>query len=139
MRCIDALLILLSLTCTALHADVVVIVSSKTPINTLNEEQVRELFLGETKTINGNLLLPLDQTLGENSRNYFYTEIIKKSEAELKAYRSRLIFTGKGQAPLVIGTDAEMQHMISNNPNLIGYSTATGLSSSVKVVYRHPD
>lgn len=136
MRCIYAPLIFLSLTCNALHADVVVIVSKKNPINTLNADQVRELFPGETKTINGNLLLPLDQTVGENSRNYFYTEIIKKSEAKLKAYRSRLIFTGKGQAPLVIGNDADMQHMISNNPNLIGYIDTSKLTSSVKVVYR---
>lgn len=133
---IYSLLILLSLLCNALHAEVVVIVSKNTPINTLNEDQVRKLFLGETKTISGNLLLPLDQTVGENSRNYFYTEIIKKSEAELKAYRSRLIFTGKGQAPLVIGADADIQHMVSNNPNLIGYIDTSKLSISVKVVYR---
>jgi ABC-type phosphate transport system substrate-binding protein len=129
---------LCSLFISTVHADVVVIVNPNNAINALTEVQVRELFLGEKKMFNGGMLLPLDQTIGEAARTHFYTEVIKKSEAELKSFWSRLIFTGKGQAPLVIGSDNDILNIIAHNPNLVGYIDDTHLSDKVKVVYRHP-
>ncbi len=81
-------------------------------------------------------MLPIDQSEGANARHEFYRKIVNKSESQLKSYWSRLIFTGKGQAPQVVGSNDDVKSIISNNPNLIGYIDSSAVDASVKVIYR---
>ncbi|MCP5325128.1 MAG: phosphate ABC transporter substrate-binding protein [Oceanospirillaceae bacterium] len=115
-----------------------VIVNPSSPLTSISEDDVQQMFLGKKKDLGSGMLLPLDQPEGSDSRNRFYSEIIKKTEIQLKSYWSRLIFTGKGQAPQVIGVDADIVNMIATNPNLIGYINADSLTDKVRAVYRHP-
>lgn len=117
-------------------AGVAVIVSANSTATPTSESDVIKLFLGKKKHIGSTSLVPVDQNLDSASRAAFYSTIVKKSDAQLKSYWSRLIFTGKGQAPQVIGTDADVKRMIASNPNLVGYIDESAVDSSVKVLYK---
>lgn len=118
------------------QAGSVVVVGSSSPIGASSENDVVKAFLGKKKELGGVSVVPIDQGEGNPARNDFYANIVKKSEAQLKSYWSRLIFTGKGQAPQVVGGDAEVKSMVASNPNLIGYIDESAVDGSVKVVYK---
>lgn len=124
--------------CAFTQAELVVIVHPGSPVTNMSEDDVLQIFLGKKKDIAGRLMLAIDQPEGSDSRQHFYGDIIKKTESQLKSYWSRLIFTGKGQAPQVIGNDADIINMVATNPSLIGYINASSLSDAVRAVYRHP-
>ena len=56
------------------------------------------------------------------------------SESQLKSYWSKLVFTGKGQPPRDVQTDAEMIELVAGNPNIIGYVDISSVTDKVKVL-----
>lgn len=118
------------------YAGVAVVVGAGSPLASAPAADVVKIFLGKKKDLGGNPVVPIDQAEGTGARSEFYTNVVKKSEAQLKSYWSRLIFTGKGQAPQVVGGDADVKGMVASNPNLVGYIDAGAVDGSVKVIYQ---
>ena len=118
------------------HAGAVAVVGASSPIGPASGPDVVKVFLGKKKDLAGVSVVPVDQSEGTPARGDFYSTIVKKSEAQLKSYWSRLIFTGKGQAPQVVGGDSDVKGMVSTNPNRIGYIDEGSVDGSVKVVYK---
>jgi len=115
-------------------AGVAVIVNSKSSLASANQTEVVNLFLNKSKTLQGERLVPVDQSKGESTRTQFYETIVNKNESQLKAYWSRLIFTGKGLPPVEIGNDKMVLDRVANDPNAIGYVSSDKVNSSVKVL-----
>ncbi len=118
------------------QAGPVVVVGKGSPIGASSESDVVKAFLGKKKDLGGVSVVPVDQAEGNPARNDFYANVVKKSEAQLKSYWSRLIFTGKGQAPQVVGGDGDVKGMVASNPNIIGYIDESAVDGSVKVIYK---
>ena len=117
-------------------AQVAVVVGAKSDIGTLNAEQVSSIYLGKSdKFPNGSTALPLDQTSGSPIRGLFYDKVTGKSEAQVKAAWSRLVFSGKGTPPKEISSSSEVKKLVSSNPSTIGYIEKSAVDSSVKVVF----
>ena len=135
---LKSLLAALALTSAAqfANAGVAVVVGASSPLANAPAGDVVKIFLGKKKDLGGNPVVPIDQAEGNAPRGEFYTNVVKKSEAQLKSYWSRLIFTGKGQAPQVVGGDADVKGMVSSNPNLVGYIDAGAVDGTVKVIYQ---
>ena len=118
------------------YAQVAVVVGAKSDIGTLTSEQVSSVFLGKSdKFPNGSTALPLDQSAGSAIRGLFYDKVTGKSEAQVKAAWSRLVFSGKGTPPKEIGSSAEIKKLVTSNPSTIGYIEKSAVDSSVKVVF----
>ena len=118
------------------NAGVAVVVSASSPLAAVPAGDVVKIFLGKKKDLGGNPVVPIDQAEGNGARGEFYANVIKKSEAQLKSYWSRLIFTGKGQAPQVVGGDTDVKGMVASNPNLVGYIDSGAVDASVKVIFQ---
>ena len=118
------------------QAGSVVVVGKGSPIAASSEDDVVKAFLGKKKDLGGVSVIPVDQGEGNPARNDFYSAVVKKSEAQLKSYWSRLIFTGKGQAPQVVGGDSEVKNLVASNPNIIGYIDESAVDGTVKVIYK---
>ena len=119
-------------------AAVVVIVHPDNP-NTLDENQVRKIFLGKSRAFpDGMEVLPIDQDVNDPSRAVFVKQILKKDEGNLNSYWARMLFSSKGKPPKVINNPAEMKKLIASNKNAIGYIDASEVDSSVKVVVTLP-
>ena len=118
------------------HAGAVVVAGASSPLTAADSGDMVKVFLGKKKALGGVNVVPVDQAEGTGARTYFYSNVIKKSEAQLKSYWSRLIFTGKGQAPHVVGGNADVKGMVSANPNLLGYIDESAVDASVKVLFK---
>jgi hypothetical protein len=117
-------------------ADVVAVVSSKSAVTTLSKSQVVDIFLGKTTRFpDGSQALPLDQSEGTIVRDEFYIKLVGKSAAQMKAYWSKIIFTGRGQPPKDVPNDAEVKKRLVENPTAIGYMDANMVDASLRVVF----
>lgn len=116
-------------------ADVVAVVSAKNPVAKLSKYQVTDIFLGKTNSYpDGRPAVPIDQVEGSAVRNEFYSSFIGKSDAQIKAHWSKIIFTGKGRPPETVSNGIEVKEFINKNPNAIGYIDQNLVDGSVKVL-----
>ncbi|WP_396587552.1 phosphate ABC transporter substrate-binding protein [Bermanella sp. R86510] len=118
------------------HAGAVVVAGAGSPLPASGSDDVVKVFLGKKKDLGGVSVVPIDQTEGNPARGDFYSNVVGRTEAQLKSYWSRLIFTGKGQAPQDVGGDADVKSMVGANPNLVGYIDESAVDGSVKVIFK---
>jgi ABC-type phosphate transport system substrate-binding protein len=127
--------LVLSLWCGPSQADVVVVVSIKSTATILSSNQVADIFLGKTGSLaNGQPMVPIDQPEGSSAREEFYSRFSGKSAAQLKAYWSKIIFTGRGRPPQEVASSAEVKKKIIENSNSIGYIEQNLVDGSVRVL-----
>lgn len=115
-------------------AEVVVVVH---PSNTaaLNAEEISKIYLGRSKSFpDGKAAIPLAQADGAEATTTFNEKVLNKTGSQIKAYWSKLVFTGKGTPPKELGTDQEVIELVSQNPSVIGYIDKSAVTSAVKVV-----
>jgi ABC-type phosphate transport system substrate-binding protein len=115
--------------------ELVVIVSAKSPVASLRADQVADIFLGQVGRFpDGGDAVALDQGVGSPQRDEFYAKVASKTPALLKAYWSKMIFTGRGQPPREAPGSAAIRKLVADNPALIGYIDRSALDASVKPV-----
>lgn len=113
----------------------VVIVSAKNPLSKLTKDQVSQIFLGQAKTFyTGGQAVPLDLPEGSDLRKAFYQTVLNKNPAQMKAYWSKMEFSGSGQAPKALSAD-EIVKLVAENPKYIGYVDAGAVTPAVKTVF----
>ena len=116
-------------------AELVVIVSARSPAQGLSSDQVAAIFLGQAGRFpDGQEALALDQRLGSQERNQFYQQVTGKTPALLKAHWSKMVFTGRGQPPREAADSASVRRMVAENPSMIGYIDRAALDASVRPV-----
>ena len=131
-----AIAIALGMSSAVAEADVVAVVSAKSPIAALDKSQVADIFLGKASRFpNGLQAVPIDQAEGSAVRDEFYGKVVGKTAAQIKAYWSKIIFTGRGQPPPSVSNSIEMRKRISDNPAAIGYIDRSMVDDSVRVVF----
>ncbi len=118
------------------HADVVVVVSSKSPVKSLTTEQVTKIFLAKVSTFpdGKTAALPIDQPEGSAVRDEFYAKVVHKSPSQLTAYWAKVIFTGDGRPPKLLSDNLAVRKAIAGNPSAIGYIDKSAVNRSVRVV-----
>jgi ABC-type phosphate transport system substrate-binding protein len=132
---IGAIALALSLNVNAATAEVVAVVSTKSPVTSLSDNQVVDIFLGRVNRLpNGEPVRPVDQAEDSPVRNEFYAKFTGKSAAQVKAHWSKVIFTGRGNPPKEIGNNDEVKKFLTANPNAIGYIDAAAVDESVRVL-----
>ena len=116
-------------------ADVVVVVSAKSPITTLSQNQTVNIFLGKSNRFPDETpALPVDQREGAAVRDEFYSRFAGKSAAQVKAHWSKIIFTGRGRPPAEVENSGEVKKRVAANPGAIGYIDKSALDANVKMV-----
>ena len=120
---------------TPARAEVVPVVSANSSVTTLSKDQIADIFLGRASRFpNGELAVPIDQMTGSEARNAFYAKFTGKSPAQLKAYWSKIIFTGRGLPPPAVASDGEVKQRLVDNPHAIGYIENTTIDGRVGVL-----
>ncbi|QBI05052.1 MULTISPECIES: hypothetical protein [Pseudoduganella] len=111
------------------RAETVVIVSAKNPATRMFSEQAAQFFLGKST-----MFTPVDQADGSAIRNEFYKKVTDKDAAQVKAIWSKLVFTGKAQAPKEFKSNAEVKKAVADDPKAIGYIDKSAVDDTVKVI-----
>lgn len=126
----------LILVCKTTVADVVAVVSSKSAVVGLSKSQTEDIFLGRASRFpNGTDAIPLDQAESAVARDEFYAKVAGRSAAQMKAYWSKIIFTGRGQPPKQAASAAEVKKRVAARPTVIGYIDASLVDDTVRVVF----
>lgn len=101
----------------------------------LSEKQIKRIFLGKEKKFpNGEPSIPVNQTANSSARNEFDSNTLGRSTAQISAYWSKLVFTGKGIPPKEVSSDAEVIELIKQNKSVIGYIDASSATADVKII-----
>jgi ABC-type phosphate transport system substrate-binding protein len=125
----------LSLTATKAVANVVAVVSAKSPVSTLSKNEIVDIFLGKANHFpDGLKAVPIDQVESSVIHKEFYLKFADKSPAQIKAFWSKMIFTGRGQPPLEMSNSMKVKKFIAKHPDAIGYIEQKQVDHSVKVV-----
>jgi ABC-type phosphate transport system substrate-binding protein len=119
----------------AAAADLVVVVSARSPVTALRAEQVADIFLSEAMRFpDGGEAVALDLPIGSPLRDDFYLKVANRSPALMKAYWTKKIFTGRGQPPRELPNSQAVRKLVADNPTLIGYIERSALDASVRPV-----
>ena len=134
MRLIKTVLMLTALLSLAAQADIAVVVNPANN-NALSSDEINRLFLGRTSNFaDGSKATPLNLAEGQAGRDEFDSKVLNRSAAQLKAYWSKLVFTGKGTPPKELADDAAVKAAVAADSSAIGYISSTNVDDSVKVV-----
>ena len=116
-------------------AELVVVVSAKNSLTGLSEDQVANIFMGRSSfSMSGEDAVPIDLAEDSAARAEFYRQVTGKSSAQLKAYWSKLIFTGRAQPPREVTDAAALKKLLDSRPSAVGYLDKNDVDASVKVV-----
>lgn len=118
----------------AAQAQIAVVVSASNPV-TVSAEQVNNIFLRRAKTFpNGGSIQVVDQAESSAIRESFYMRIANKTPEQIRAMRSRQLFTGLGAPPRELRDSDAVKKFIEDNPSAIGYIEKSSADARVLVV-----
>lgn len=127
--------LMLNLIAVAAHAEVVVVVSSQNPVETLSRTELTDIYLGRAQRWpNGEPVVPIDQNERVPAYEEFYRQYLERSPAQVKAHWSKLIFTGRGRPPRNVENGEAMAELIADNPNAIGYIDSELVNDRLQMV-----
>jgi hypothetical protein len=116
---------------------IVVVVSANSPVQQLSRADISALYLG---TLGSNetahRLRPLDLEDG-SARDSFYSYLVNRSRNQLRAYWSRMVFTGKGKPPRAYPPDA-IRQALQADPGVIAYLPRSELNDDMRALLTLP-
>lgn len=139
MRQVLTLLLLASLLLSgASRAEIVVVASNRSGPIELTREQAEKLYLGRSVTLGDGTPISLVDLPNGTLRDDFYLKLTGKNPAQIQAYWSHLVFTGRALPPREAASVAEARQWLGNTPNLIGYLDRTDLTNNMRILIRLP-
>ena len=116
--------------------DLVVIVNSSNPIDSLTKDEITNIFLVKTDAFpNGDTAIPVDQPEKDEDRQNFYSKVVGKNTLQLNKYWAREMFSGRALPPDIVGDNSEISEWVSRHVDAIGYTDKSNVTKGVKVVY----
>ena len=115
-------------------ADLSVIVHRDFSANTIELHNLRSIYSGDNQHINDLRIIPLDQQVNSDNYTQFYDAVLNRPMEQIISHWSKLIFTGKGQAPISLAGDMSIIKFVESNPNAIGYIDSKYVTDTVKVI-----
>lgn len=120
-------------------AELVVVASPKSGIERLTQQEIIYLYMGRLRQLpSGIQAMPIDLGVDTPERANFYRRLVNKEPAEIKAYWSRLIFSGGSRPPFMADSRDELIRMIGNNPGAIGYLERDQVDNRLRVIFEFP-
>lgn len=129
----NKLLTILALSLTAVtSANAAVVVIGNPAAADIAINDVKKAFLG--KGDSSVVVYELEE--GNPVRSEFHQAVTGKSDAQLKAFWSKQVFTGKGTPPPAVSGAGAMKSAIASNPNAIGYIDEADVDATVKIILK---
>lgn len=103
----------------------------------LTETELQRIYTGRSNTLsNGSTITPLNLSDGNPLRNQFDEQALGRSSSQIKAYWSKLVFTGKGTPPKEVSSENDVIELVLQNPAMIGYVADTTDTGGAKILLR---
>ena len=115
------------------HAGVSIVAHESVPVDTITQDQAKDLFMGKTSSLNGKPVSAIHQ------KGAVYEEFVKnvldRSPNQMESYWARLTFTGKGEKLNEVTDDKAVIEFVQSTPNGIGYVDSATDTSGLKVLF----
>ena len=133
-QCRSLFLIWLLLFPFKIHAQIV-ITNPDLPNSTLDRNSVRSIFLMRTREwSSGETITVFVLDNSQKIHREFCRNILGIFPYQLQQRWDRLIYSGTGQAPIVLKTESEMMRRVAETKGAIGYISGEKLDSSVNKI-----
>ncbi|MCC4115458.1 DUF1153 domain-containing protein [Aromatoleum toluclasticum] len=119
-------------------AQIVIVAGAHSPLPELALEQAEQFYLGRAHTLPDGSVVTLADLPPGSIRDHFYQQLTRKNYSQIRAYWSRMVFTGRALPPQQADSVAELRQWLAAQPNLIGYMPAAEADGRVKVLLRLP-
>ncbi|MCC1497635.1 hypothetical protein [Alcanivorax sp. 1008] len=120
------------------QAELVIVTNQDSPLSSLNQNEVKQLFSGQLRSLAGKPVQPLDLPAKDPTREKFYLHIMGRTPEQMRAYWTRLIFTGQGKPPREVSSSHELKILLGSSAEYIGYIEEEALTSNMRVLYQLP-
>ncbi|NTS78338.1 phosphate ABC transporter substrate-binding protein [Catenovulum sp. SM1970] len=125
----------LTLASTLSNAESIAVIANTEMTETLDENAISRIFLGKTNNFpSGAPALAVDLGEGNPARAKFQEVVLKKSDAQLKSYWAKQIFTAQGTPPKSTDNIDKLILLVSKNPSVITYVPVDKVPDNVRVV-----
>lgn len=127
--------LLLTLMMNNASAEVVIVVSTDSPITSLSRAELTDIYTGRMNSLSsGQKIVPIDQKENSSAYSEFYRDYLEYTVAQIKVHWSKLIFSGRGQPPRTVADEKGMAEFVAEHPNAIGYLSADQVNNNLRVV-----
>lgn len=131
----QSLIILASLLLSPLAMAEVVVIGHPAGPDSISSNQVRDIYLNRSQQLpDGQKARAFELPEGNSARSEFHDKVTGRNDAQLKAFWSQQVFTGRGQPPEEQGNAAAIKARVSSTPGSIGYVDAADVDATVKVI-----
>ena len=115
---------------------IAVIVHPDNPVESLNLQELSDLYLGRGHRVTDHqhLAVVFDYSSDNHHREGFYRSITGADITRINAYWARLRFSGQMTPPVVQPSPEAMLEAVRRNPRSIGYVPSAALDASVRVI-----
>jgi ABC-type phosphate transport system substrate-binding protein len=113
-----------------------IVAAKDSPVAVASVDDAKKVFLGR-ETSSGGKTLTLIYQKNASVRGDFESKVLGKTGADLAAYWTKLIFSGKATAPTEVADDAAVKAKLKGNPGAIGYISDAAVDDSVKVLLKY--
>lgn len=122
-------------------ANWVVIANKNLISNQLSKKTLVQLYKGQTKKWNGQVIKPVNQLSGTKLFKQFYHDTTGWSQPQVISYWSERVLSGKASPPISI-TASSIMATVAKTPGAIAYVNTNSLKNSplkkqLKVIYRY--
>ena len=136
MKTLLALLLLIAAASPASAADWVLVANPRAGIARLSQDEVTNIYLGRYRRLaSGVTAEPIDQPAESALKARFYRQLVDKNLAEINAYWSRLVFSGKTRPPRIAASDEDALRLVALYPDAIAYIDKARVDARVIVVF----
>ena len=127
----------IALAASGAAASPVIIANPSCPASRLTADQARRLLLGEDLSWDNGDATQLIEAKGETpAMAAGYPAIAHKTISQVRAEWNRLVFSGRANPPLRVGTDAEVRAEVARVPGSFAVVDSSVADATVKVIFR---
>ncbi|CAI07118.1 hypothetical protein [Aromatoleum aromaticum] len=119
-------------------AQILIVTSARGAITELSRQQAEQLYLGRTRSLPDGTPVALADLPAGSVRDHFYEQLTGKNPSQIRAYWSRMVFTGRALPPQQVENARELGALLMTHPNLIGYLPAANPDPRMRVLLELP-
>ena len=115
------LFILILLLISSINADSIIIKTQHCSFESLEEKQIKYIFLGKLTNLNNQTVTPINSN-NEKTDSDFTEKYLRKSPSKVRTYWTRMLFTGKAKPPISIDIQKDTNQLLLQNKCFITYT-----------------
>ena len=114
---------------------IAIVVAKSSKIEAISKRELVDVYMGRFDVLeSGHKVQPVDYENGSTLRTMFYKTLVNKSERQINAYWSRLIFSGRAKPPVQVASPEESLNFLLSNQSAMSYIPVNRVSEEMKIV-----